>query len=50
MLRLLGIPISEDDARHLVATLLVEGTADALTGFAEGNIFGMFRSAFSRLR
>ena len=31
MLRLLGIPISDDDARHLVATLLVEGTPDALT-------------------
>lgn len=29
MLRLLGIPISDADARHLVATLLVEGTPDA---------------------
>ena len=31
MLRLLGIPVSDDDARHLVATLIVEGTPDALT-------------------
>ena len=35
MLRLLGIPISNDDARHLVATLLVEGTPDALTAAAQ---------------
>ena len=34
MLRLLGIPVSDDDARHLVATLLVEGTPDALTAAA----------------
>ena len=31
MLRILGIPISDDDARHLIATLLAEGTPDALT-------------------
>ena len=31
MLRLLGIPVSDDDVRHLVATLIVEGTPDALT-------------------
>ena len=34
MLRLLGIPVSDDDARSLVATLLVEGTPDALTAAA----------------
>ena len=32
MLRLLGIPISADDARHhLMATLIADGTPDALT-------------------
>lgn len=35
MLRLLGIPISDDDGRHLVATLLVEGTPDALSAGAQ---------------
>ena len=35
MLRLLGIPVSDDDARSLVATLLVEGTPDALTAAAQ---------------
>jgi len=34
MLRLLGIPVSDDDARHLIATLVVEGTPDALTAAA----------------
>jgi len=34
MLRLLGIPVSDDDARHLIATLLVEGTPDALSAAA----------------
>ena len=34
MLRLLGIPISDEDARHLVATLLVEGTPDAMSAAA----------------
>ena len=31
MLHLFGIPVTDDDARHLVATLLVEGTPDALS-------------------
>ena len=31
MLRLLGIPVSDDDARRLIATLLGEGSPDALT-------------------
>ena len=31
MFRLLGIPVSDDDCRHLIATLLVEGTPDALS-------------------
>jgi len=35
MLRLLGIPISDDDARYLVATLVVEGTPDALSAAAQ---------------
>ena len=35
MLRLLGIPISGDDARHLIATLPVEGTPDAPTAAAQ---------------
>ena len=30
MPRLLGIPIADDDARDLIATLVVEGTPDAL--------------------
>jgi hypothetical protein len=34
VLRLLGIPISDEDARHLVATLLVEGTPDAMSAAA----------------
>ena len=34
MPRLHGIPISDDDARHLVATLLVEGTPNALSAAA----------------
>ena len=34
MLRLLGIPIGDDDARSLVATLLVEGTPDVLSAAA----------------
>jgi len=35
MLRILGIPISDDDARHLIATLIVEGTPDARTAAAQ---------------
>ena len=35
MLRILGIPIPDDDARRLIATLLVEGTPDALTAAAQ---------------
>ena len=31
MLRILGIPIGDDDARRLIATLLVDGSPDALT-------------------
>ena len=31
MLHLLGIPVSDDDARRLIATLLADGTPDALT-------------------
>lgn len=31
MLRLLGIPVSDDDARRLIATLVVEGTPDAMS-------------------
>jgi len=31
VLRLVGIPIGDDDARRLIATLLAEGTTDALT-------------------
>ena len=31
VLRILGIPIGDDDARHLVATLIADGTPDALT-------------------
>ena len=34
MLRVLGIPISDGDARHLIATLVVEGTPDALSAAA----------------
>ena len=34
MFRLLGIPVSDDDCRHLIATLLVEGTPDALSAAA----------------
>ena len=34
-MRLLGIPVSDDDARHLIATLVVEGTPDALTAAAQ---------------
>ena len=34
MLRVLGIPISDDNARALVATLVVEGTPDALSAAA----------------
>ena len=30
-MRLLGIPVSDDDARCLIATLLADGTPDALT-------------------
>ena len=35
MLRLLGIPIPGDDARRLIATLLADGTPDALTAAAQ---------------
>jgi len=31
LLRILGIPIDDDDARRLVATLLADGSPDALT-------------------
>ena len=31
MPRLFGIPVSDDDARRLIATLLADGTPDALT-------------------
>ena len=31
VLRLFGIPIGDDDARRLIATLLAEGSPDALT-------------------
>jgi len=34
VLRLLGLPVSDDDARSLVDTLLVEGTPDALSAAA----------------
>jgi hypothetical protein len=35
MLRLLGIAFSDEDARHLIATLLGEGTPDALAAAAQ---------------
>ena len=35
VLRILGIPVADDDVRHLVATLVVEGTPDALTAAAQ---------------
>jgi len=31
VLRILGIPIGDDDARWLIANLIVDGTPDALT-------------------
>jgi hypothetical protein len=31
VLRILGIPIDDDDARRLVATLLADGSPEALT-------------------
>jgi len=31
VLRLLGIPVSDDDARRLTATLIADGSRDALT-------------------
>lgn len=34
MLRILGIPIADSDARGLVATLLAEGSPDALSAAA----------------
>ena len=51
MLRLLGIPISDRDARHLVATLIAEGTPDALTAAAQisqGVERGLFIVGLSR--
>ena len=35
MLRILGIPVTDGDARHLIATLVVESTPDALTAAAQ---------------
>jgi len=35
MLRVLGIPVSGADARHLIATMIVEGSPDALTAAAQ---------------
>ncbi|MEI7759352.1 MAG: hypothetical protein WCJ67_01140 [Thermoleophilia bacterium] len=46
MLRILGIPVADDDVRHLVATLVVEGTPDALTAaaqFSKGAERGLIR-------
>jgi hypothetical protein len=34
VLRILGIPVTDDDARSLVAALLVEGTPDAMSAAA----------------
>jgi hypothetical protein len=46
MLRLLGIPVTDGDARHLIATLLVEGTPDALTA-AEQITKGVERNLYA---
>jgi len=35
MLRILGVPISDDDCRQLIATLVVEGTPDAMTAASQ---------------
>lgn len=35
MLRLLGIPVSDDDVCHLIATLMVESAPDAPSAAAE---------------
>ena len=43
---LLGIPVSDDDARHLVATLPVEGTPDALSA-AEQITKGVERAPYA---
>jgi hypothetical protein len=50
-LRILGIPVTDDDARHLVATLAVEGIPDALTAagqITKGFERGLYAVALSR--
>ena len=46
MLCLLGIPIEDGDARHLIATLVVEGTPEALTA-AEQLTKGVERNLYA---